>query len=65
MIRALGGWMSDKFGGRTVMYWVLGASVLISFLIIIPKMDIYSPGRGVMAKRSGTVTAVTDSTVGR
>jgi len=63
VIRALGGWMSDKFGGRTVMYWVLGASVLISFLIIIPKMDIYSPGRGVMAKRSGTVTAVTGTAV--
>lgn len=63
VIRALGGWMSDKFGGRTIMYWVLGASVLISFLVIIPKMDIYSPGRGVMAKRSGTVTAVTGTSV--
>ena len=63
VIRALGGWLSDKFGGRTIMYWVLGASVLISFLVIIPKMDIYSPGRGVMAKRSGEVTAVTDKTV--
>jgi len=63
VIRALGGWMSDKFGGRAVMYWVLGASVLISFLVIIPKMDIYSPGRGVMAKRSGTITAVTETTV--
>ncbi len=59
VIRALGGWMSDKFGGRAVMYWVLGASVLLSFLVIIPKMDIYSPGRGIMAARSGTVTAVT------
>jgi MFS transporter, NNP family, nitrate/nitrite transporter len=58
VIRALGGWLSDKFGGRTIMYWVLGSSVLISFLVIIPKMDIYSPGRGVMAKRGGTVTAV-------
>ncbi len=63
VIRALGGWMSDKFGGRAVMYWVLGASVLISFLVIIPKMDIYSPGRGVMAKRTGTVTAITDTTI--
>lgn len=58
VIRALGGWMSDKFGGRAVMYWVLAASVLISFLLIIPRMDIYSPGRGIMAQRSGTVTAV-------
>ncbi|WP_303722743.1 nitrate/nitrite transporter [Malonomonas rubra] len=63
VIRALGGWLSDKFGGRAVMYWVLGASVLISFLVIIPKMEIYSPGRGVMAKRGGTVTAITSETV--
>jgi len=59
VIRALGGWMSDKFGGRRIMYWVLGASTLISFLLIMPKMEIYSPGRGVMAMRSGTVTEVT------
>ena len=63
VIRALGGWLSDIFGGRTVMYWVLGASVLISFLVIIPKMEIYSPGRGVMAKRGGTVTAITSEAV--
>jgi NNP family nitrate/nitrite transporter-like MFS transporter len=63
VIRALGGWMSDKFGGRTIMYWVLGSSVLISFLVIVPKMDIYSPGRGIMAKRSGVVTAINDTTV--
>ncbi len=63
VIRALGGWMSDKFGGRSVMYWVLGASVLLSFLVIIPKMDIYSPGRGVMATRGGTVTEVTPDSV--
>jgi len=63
VIRALGGWLSDKFGGRTIMYWVLGSSVLISFLVIIPKMDIYSPGRGVMAKRSGTVTAVSGTEI--
>lgn len=63
IIRALGGWLSDKFGGRSIMYWVLGASVIISFLVIIPKMDVYSPGRGVMAKRSGVVTAVSDESI--
>lgn len=63
VIRAFGGWLSDKWGGRTVMYWVLGSSVLICFLLVVPKMEISSPGRGVMAQMSGTVTAVTDSSI--
>lgn len=63
VIRALGGWMSDKFGGRQIMYWVLGASTLISLMIIVPKMEIYSPGRGVMAKRSGVVKEVTPTAI--
>ncbi len=63
VIRALGGWMSDKWGARKVMYWVLGSTVFISFLLIIPKMEIYSPGRGIMAKSSGIVSVVTDSKI--
>ncbi|MAF65395.1 MAG: MFS transporter [Planctomycetes bacterium] len=63
VIRALGGWLSDKIGARTVMYWVLGTSVLISLMVTVPKMDIYSPGKGVMAKRSGTVAEVSDLAV--
>ena len=61
VIRALGGWMSDKWGARKVMYWVLGTSVAVSFMLIIPRMEIYSPGRGIMALRAGTVTAVSDA----
>lgn len=63
VIRAAGGWLSDKFGARQVMYWVLGSSVVISFLLIIPRMEIFSPGFGVMAKHPGTVTLVTDSLI--
>ncbi len=63
VIRALGGWMSDKYGGRQIMYWVLGASTLISLMIIVPKMEIYSPGRGIMAKRSGVVKEVTSTAI--
>ena len=58
VIRALGGWLSDKFGARRVMYWVLGTSVLTSFLLMVPRMEILSPGQGVMAKRAGTVAEV-------
>ena len=63
VIRALGGWMSDKFGARSVMYWVLGLSVIVSLMLIVPKMDIYSPGKGIMAKRAGTVTAITPESI--
>jgi NNP family nitrate/nitrite transporter-like MFS transporter len=63
VIRAAGGWMSDHWGARRVMYWVLGASALISLMLVVPKMEITSPGRGVMAKRGGTVTAVSETGV--
>ncbi len=63
VIRALGGWMSDRVGPRRVMYWVLGVCVACFLLLIVPRMDIQSPGEGIMAERSGTVTAVSDGEV--
>ncbi len=63
VIRALGGWMSDRFGGRKVMYWVLGSSLVLSCLLIVPKMEITSPGRGIAAERDGVVTNITDNSV--
>ncbi len=60
VIRALGGWLSDRWGARRVMYWVLGASVMISAMLIVPKMEIYSPGPGIMAQRDGVVVAIDD-----
>jgi len=63
LIRALGGVLSDKFGARSVMYWVFGIIALCSFLLFFPKMEIESPGSGVMARRAGTVTAVTESEI--
>lgn len=63
VIRAFGGWLSDAMGARAVMYWVLGLSVAISFMLVIPKMEVYSPGEGVMAMRAGTVTEVSPTIV--
>lgn len=63
VIRALGGWMSDKWGARKVMYWVLGTSVAFSFMMSVPKMDISTPGNGIMAVTAGTVTFVSDSLI--
>ena len=58
VIRALGGWLSDRLGARRVMYWVFGSCVVGFLLLIVPRMDILSPGEGVMAATKGEVTAV-------
>ncbi|MCH7903330.1 MAG: NarK/NasA family nitrate transporter [Armatimonadetes bacterium] len=62
-IRALGGWCADRFGARATMYWVLSACVVFFLLIVAPRMDISSPGEGILAAQPGTVTAVTDTSV--
>jgi NNP family nitrate/nitrite transporter-like MFS transporter len=63
IIRAFGGYLSDKFGARKVMYWVLGSSIAISFLLMFPKMEVFTTGPGVLAANNGTITAVTANAV--
>lgn len=63
MIRAAGGWASDKFGARSTMYWVLSTCAVLFLLLVAPRMEITSPGEGIMAERAGTVTAVTPDSV--
>lgn len=63
VIRAFGGWMSDVWGARSVMYWVLCSCLIACTLLSVPRMDIMSPGEGVMAIKKGTVTSITDDTI--
>jgi NNP family nitrate/nitrite transporter-like MFS transporter len=63
VIRALGGWMSDRWGARPVLYWVFGTSIICCALLIVPQMDIHAPGSGVMARRAGVVTEVTANSI--
>ena len=63
VIRALGGWVSDTWGARRVMYLVLGASMALALLLSVPRMEITSPGKGVSAIKNGTVTSVSDEVV--
>jgi len=63
VIRALGGVMSDRWGPRSVMYGVLSIIAICCFLLFFPKMSIESPGRGVMAQKSGVVTSVSDNEI--
>lgn len=39
LFRILGGWLSDKYGARRVMYWTLVASVISTFLLSYPPTD--------------------------
>jgi len=63
VIRAFGGYLSDKFGARKVMYWVLGSSVILSALLMVPKMDITTAGPGIMATKKGIITTVSNTLV--
>ena len=58
VFRPLGGWLSDRHGPRRVMYGVLAGCALCSLLLAVPRMDVYSPGEGVMASAAGTVREV-------
>lgn len=58
IFRALGGWLSDRHGPRQVMYGVLSGCAACTLLLAVPRMDVYSPGEGVMAADPGTVEEV-------
>ncbi len=36
VFRALGGWMSDRYGARAVMYWTFGAAIIVCFFLSYP-----------------------------
>ncbi|MBZ4186566.1 MULTISPECIES: nitrate/nitrite transporter [Thermomonas] len=36
LFRVVGGWLSDKWGARRVMYWTFGVSVICCFLLAYP-----------------------------
>lgn len=63
LIRALGGWMSDRWGARTMMYWVLSITAIGCGLLSVPRLSIETPGEGIMATSAGTVTRVTDAVI--
>lgn len=61
VIRALGGWLSDHFGARRVMYWVLGVTGFFCFMLFFPQMTVLSPGNGVTASEPGKIIALSES----
>lgn len=40
VLRALGGWLSDKYSAHTVTWWVLWVAMLILFVLCYPQTDL-------------------------
>jgi len=36
LCRAIGGWLSDRYGARTIMYWAFGVAIAVTFLLSYP-----------------------------
>ena len=45
LFRAYGGFLSDRFGARTVMYWTFGFSLLFLFMLSYPPTEYVVEGR--------------------
>ncbi|MDP7359662.1 MAG: MFS transporter [Pseudomonadales bacterium] len=63
VIRALGGVLSDIMGPRTVMYGILIVTLISLVFLSVPRMEVQSPGEGIMAARSGTVVSVSNTKI--
>jgi MFS transporter, NNP family, nitrate/nitrite transporter len=57
LLRPLGGWFSDRFGARRVMYWTFGIMLATTFLLSMPNGHIVvQPGdRAVLPYELGVV----------
>ncbi len=63
VIRAVGGWLSDKVGARTILSWVLVVCMICLVFLFVPRMEIMAPGQGLMASKEGVVTTVSENEI--
>lgn len=59
LIRAAGGWLSDKWGARALMYGTLGAGLVACIFLFPAAMVLHTPGEGIMANASAVVVRTT------
>lgn len=63
LLRIVGGVLSDKVGARMVLYRVFGVSLVGLLFLLPPRVELQTPGQGVMASRSGIVEAITSTEI--
>lgn len=59
LFRAVGGWMSDRWGARTVMYGTLVPGLVLCILLFPAAMVIHTPGKGITAAADDSVVRAT------
>ncbi len=63
LLSILGGVLSDKYGARIVLYWVFGVCLAGLLFLLPPRVELQTPGRGIMASRPGIVQSISDSEI--
>lgn len=63
VLRTVGGVLSDKAGARMVMFWVFGVSIVCLIFLLPPRVEIQTPGQGIIAAKAGKVESVTDQEI--
>lgn len=63
IIRALGGFLSDRLGARKIMQWVFGVSLIGLFFLFPPRVEIQTPGQGILASENGRIEKITDNEI--
>lgn len=58
IFRAAGGWMSDKWGARTIMYWTFSVSVVATFFLSYPPTEYVVHGIGDVTHSFTLATSV-------
>jgi len=64
LIRAVGGWLSDKCGARTVMYGTLVSGLAACVFLFPAAMVIHTAGEGIMASGNAVVVRVSPREIG-
>ncbi|MBS1488775.1 MAG: MFS transporter [Bacteroidetes bacterium] len=63
LIRIVGGIMADKFGARILLSWVFGICIVCLFFLFPPRVEIQTPGQGIMASQAGTVQSISENEI--
>src|SRR5690606_33310288 len=63
LLRIVGGVLSDKVGARMVLYWVFGVSLVGLLFLLPPRVELQTPGQGVMASKSGIVETISTTEI--